>query len=123
MYHRTTTDLLNTVAVAAGTNFSNQLLTNVGELVNKGVEFSITGRPIVSKDINWEVSYNITHNKNEITKLTINDDPNYVGVRFGGIDGGTGNNVAIHRVGYPRVRSLYTSRYMTTTANRWTEFL
>ncbi len=101
VYHRTTTDLLNTVAVAAGTNFSNQLLTNVGELVNKGVEFSITGRPIVSKDINWEVSYNITHNKNEITKLTINDDPNYVGVRFGGIDGGTGNNVAIHRVGCP----------------------
>ncbi len=101
VYYRKTTDLLNTVGIAAGTNFSNQLLTNVGELVNKGIEFSITGRPIVSKDWNWNVSYNISYNHNRITKLTINDDPNYVGVRFGGIDGGTGNNIAIHSVGYP----------------------
>ena len=101
IYSRTTTDLLNTVGIAAGTNFSNQLLTNVGELVNKGAEFSITGRPIVSNDLNWNLSYNVTYNKNEITKLTITDDPNYAGVIFGGIDGGTGNNIAIHRVGYP----------------------
>ncbi len=101
VYYRKTTDLLNTVGIAAGTNFSNQLLTNVGELVNKGVEFSITGRPIVSKDLNWSLSYNISYNQNEITKLTISDDPNYVGVRFGGIDGGTGNNIAIHSVNYP----------------------
>ncbi|SCD19331.1 SusC/RagA family [Proteiniphilum saccharofermentans] len=101
VYYRKTTDLLNTVGIAAGTNFSNELLTNVGELENKGVEFSITGRPIVSKDLNWNVSYNITYNRNRITKLTINDDPSYVGVRFGGIDGGTGNNIAIHSVNYP----------------------
>lgn len=101
VYYRKTTDLLNTVGIAAGTNFSNQLLTNVGELENKGVEFSIIGRPVVSKDLNWSLSYNITYNQNKITKLTINDDPNYVGVRFGGIDGGTGNNIAIHSVGYP----------------------
>lgn len=101
IYYRKTTDLLNTVGIAAGTNFSNQLLTNVGELENKGAEFSITGRPVVTKDINWNLSYNISYNQNKITKLTIYDDPSYEGVRFGGIDGGTGNNVAIHRVGYP----------------------
>jgi len=101
VYYRKTTDLLNTVGIAAGTNFSNQLLTNVGELENKGVEFTITGRPVVSKDWNWNLSYNVTYNQNKITKLTINDDPNYVGVRFGGIDGGTGNTIAIHAVNYP----------------------
>lgn len=101
VYYRKTTDLLNTVGIAAGTNFSNQLLTNVGELENKGIEFTITGRPVVSKDWNWNLSYNVTLNQNRITKLTINDDPNYVGVRFGGIDGGTGNNIAIHAVNYP----------------------
>lgn len=101
VYYRKTTDLLNTVGIAAGTNFSNQLLTNVGEMENKGVEFTITGRPIVSNDWNWNLSYNITYNQNKITKLTINDDPSYVGVRFGGIDGGTGNNIAIHSVNYP----------------------
>jgi iron complex outermembrane receptor protein len=101
VYYRKTTDLLNTVGIAAGTNFSNQLLTNVGELENKGVEFTITGRPVVSKDWNWNLSYNVTYNQNKITKLTFNDDPNYVGVRFGGIDGGTGNTIAIHAVNYP----------------------
>lgn len=101
VYYRKTTDLLNTVGIAAGTNFSNQLLTNVGELENKGIELTLTGRPVVSKDLNWDLSYNISYNQNRITKLTINDDPNYVGVRFGGIDGGTGNNIAIHSVNYP----------------------
>lgn len=101
VYYRKTTDLLNTVGIAAGTNFSNQLLTNVGELENKGIEFTITGRPLVTRDWSWNLSYNVTFNQNRITKLTINDDPNYVGVRFGGIDGGTGNNIAIHAVNYP----------------------
>ncbi|MCE5179514.1 MAG: TonB-dependent receptor [Porphyromonadaceae bacterium] len=101
VYFRKTTDLLNTVGIAAGTNFSNQLLTNVGELENKGIEFTLNGRPVVSKDWNWNLSYNVTFNQNRITKLTINDDPSYVGVRFGGIDGGTGNNIAIHSVNYP----------------------
>ncbi|SFE40862.1 SusC/RagA family TonB-linked outer membrane protein [Thermophagus xiamenensis] len=100
-YYRETEDLLNTVAIPAGTNFSNQLLTNVGELTNKGVEFSITGRPLAEKDFSWILSYNIAYNKNEIKKLTINDDPDYVGVEHGGIDGGTGNNILIHQVGQP----------------------
>lgn len=101
VYYRKTTDLLNEVGIAAGTNFSNRLLTNVGELENKGIELTLTGRPIVSKDLNWDLSYNISYNQNRITKLTINDDPSYVGVRFGGIDGGTGTNIAIHSVNYP----------------------
>ena len=30
------------------------------------------------------------------------DNPDYAGVRVGGITGGTGNNIQIHSVGYPR---------------------
>ncbi len=101
VYQRETVDLLNTVAIAAGTNFSNQLLTNVGELTNKGLEFSVIGRPIVGEDLSWTLNYNIAYNENEITKLTINDDPNYSGVIHGGIDGGTGANIKIHRLNNP----------------------
>jgi iron complex outermembrane receptor protein len=100
-YYRKTNDLLNTVSVPAGTNFSNQLLTNVGSLENKGVEFSINAIPITNKDWNWTIGYNISYNKNKITKMTINDDPNYVGVIYGGIDGATGYNVMIHAVDQP----------------------
>ncbi|WP_420186721.1 SusC/RagA family TonB-linked outer membrane protein [Bacteroides pyogenes] len=101
LYYRKTEDLLNTVAVAAGTNFNNQLLTNVGTLENKGIEFSINAHAITSKDWNWNLGYNISYNKNKITKMTINDDPNYVGVIHGGIDGATGTNVMINAVNNP----------------------
>jgi TonB-linked outer membrane protein, SusC/RagA family/TonB-dependent outer membrane receptor, SusC/RagA subfamily, signature region len=101
LYYRETKDLLNTVSVPGGSNYNNQILTNVGSLVNKGVEFTLTARPVVSSDWNWELNYNMSYNKNEITKLTFNDDPNYVGVIHGGIDGGTGSNILIHQVGKP----------------------
>jgi iron complex outermembrane receptor protein len=101
LYYRLTKDLLNTVAVAAGTNFSNQLLTNVGELVNKGAEFTINAHPVVTKDWDWTLGFNISYNKNTITKMTINDDPEYIGDLHGGIDGATGYNIMIHAVNRP----------------------
>ncbi len=100
-YERETIDLLNVVPVAAGTNFTNEILTNVGDLTNKGVEFAIQGKPISKENFLWELGFNFTYNKNEITRLTATDDPNYLGVETGGIAGGVGNNVQIHSVGHP----------------------
>ena len=100
-YFRQTNNLLNTVTAPAGTNFSNELLTNVGTLENKGVELSLTAHPITTKDFQWTVGYNVSYNKNTITKLTFNDDPKYKGVIHGGIDGATGYNVQINAVGKP----------------------
>lgn len=100
-YYRTTKDLINTIPVPAGTNLTNQILTNVGDLTNKGVEFSVLGRIISTEDMAWEVGYNVSFNKNEITRLTATDDPNYKGVFVGGISGGVGNTIQIHSVGYP----------------------
>ena len=99
-YYRKTDDLLNIIPVPAGTNLTNYILTNIGDLENKGVEFSITTRPIVKENLLWEVSFNATYNKNKITKLTATDDPDYLGVATGGISGGVGNTVQMHSVGY-----------------------
>lgn len=99
-YMRKTDDLLNFIPIPAGSNLTNMILTNVGSLENKGVEFSINARPISSKDFNWEVGLNATYNKNKITKLINSNDPNYLGVKVGGIAGGTGNTIQIHSVGY-----------------------
>lgn len=101
-YYRETTDLLNVIPVPAGTNFTNRILSNVGTLEVKGLEVNLTGRPISTEDSFWEIGFNLSHNVNEITKLTTVDDPNYIGVETGGIAGGTGNTVQIHSVGYPR---------------------
>jgi iron complex outermembrane receptor protein len=100
-YYKDTKDLINTIPVPAGTNLTNQILTNVGNMVNQGLEFSVLGRIFSSEDLFWEVGYNITFQKNEITKLTATDDPNYKGVFVGGIGGGVGNTIQIHSVGYP----------------------
>lgn len=99
-YQRETKDLINFIPVPAGTNLTNQILTNVGNLENKGWEFSLLGRPIVKKDFYWEIGANVAFNKNTITKLTAIDDPNYIGVHTGGIAGGVGNTIQIHSVGY-----------------------
>lgn len=100
LYKRVTNDLLNNVRTASGTNFSNYLFTNVGSLENTGVEASIIVRPISTPDMSWEIGANFAHNKNKITKLTLVDDPNYVGFATGGISGGVGNTVMINNVGH-----------------------
>jgi iron complex outermembrane receptor protein len=100
-YKRETNDLLNFIPIAAGSNFSNFLTTNVGNLENKGVEFSITGQVIQSKNLNWSIGFNAAYNENKITKLTKTDDPNYTGVDVGLIGGGVGNFIQNQRVGFP----------------------
>jgi iron complex outermembrane receptor protein len=101
-YNNTTTDLLNEINQPAGTNFSNKIVANVGSMVNKGVELTLNFQPIKNKTTTWDVSLNATYNKNEITKLTISDDPSYAGARYGGISGGTGNTILIQSVGFQR---------------------
>ncbi|PZX20739.1 iron complex outermembrane receptor protein [Breznakibacter xylanolyticus] len=101
VYLRKTNDLLNEIPVPAGANLENVLTTNVGNLENKGVEFSVNGVLIKSTDLTWELGANVTFNENEITKLTRVDDLNYVGVANGDISGGTGNMIKIHQVGQP----------------------
>ena len=98
-YYRKTTDLLNTVSVAAGSNFRNQVQSNIGSLRNTGVELSLTFRPIQTNDWYWEITANATYNDNEITEL-ISDDEGYY-VATGGISSGTGNMCQAHAVGHP----------------------
>lgn len=100
VYKRTTNDLLQNVAVAAGSNFSNVVTSNVGSLENTGLEFSVGGKVIQQKDFVWDVQYNLTWNKNRITELTTGDHPGYY-IPTGGIAGGTGNTVQAHVVGHP----------------------
>ncbi len=116
-YYRKTENLLNKVSAPAGTNFSNELLTNVGTLTNQGVEFTLTGHPIVTKDWNWTLSYNISYNRNEITKMTFNDDPSYKGVIHTGIDGATGYNIMINAVNNP-YNSFYVFEQIYDAAGR-----
>ena len=102
IYQKKTNNLINFIPIPAGTNFSNQVWANVGNMKNNGIEFSVTGKAITKPDMTLDINFNMAYNKNKITKLLQNQDPNYQGVPTGGIGGGTGNTIQINSVGYPR---------------------
>jgi len=100
-YQRETRDLLNEIPVPIGTNFSNRIITNIGNLENTGIELSLNGYVIDNGKVSWNAGFNVTRNQNKITKLYAVDDPTNLGVLTGGIGGGVGNTIQVHSVGYP----------------------
>ena len=96
-YYRKTTDLINWASVSAGSNFKNTVVSNIGSLENRGIEASLTVRPVVTENWQWEVTANFTYNKNKITELTGEASV----IKTGGISAGTGRTCQVHTVGYP----------------------
>ncbi len=91
-YLNKTEDLISYVTVSPFTNFSNKVDKNIGDMENKGIEFELNLTPIQTEEFTWRVGYNIAFNDNEITYLP--DE-----VETGGINGGTGNNIQLHKEG------------------------
>lgn len=101
VYSKKTKDLLSSIPIPVGTNFSNILLTNVGNMQNKGIEASINVGILKSEDLNWDMGFNVTYNKNEITNLSLNPDANFkVGSGGTGVTGATGTQLQWNSPGY-----------------------
>lgn len=112
VYDKKTTNLLNTVNVTPGTNFANQITANVGSMDTKGVEFLINVIPVQTKDVTWNLGFNVAYNKRNITALTAQKDPSYVGILSGGISGGTGTTIQITAVNHePNAFYVYKQIY------------
>ncbi|MBB5648039.1 SusC/RagA family TonB-linked outer membrane protein [Pedobacter cryoconitis] len=99
VYYKKTKDLLSLVPIAVGTNFSNQLVTNVGNMENKGIEASINVGIIKTDDVKWDMGFNFTYNKNKVTNLSLNPDPNFK-VGAGDITGATGTTLKWNAANY-----------------------
>ncbi len=113
IYKRTTDDLLNKISVAAGSNLTNMIFTNIGSMENKGLEISLNTIPIKNESWQWNLDINYTLNDSKITKLTLVDNPNY-GVNIGNISGSTAGTIQTHSVGYsPYTFMLYQQEYDT----------
>jgi iron complex outermembrane receptor protein len=114
LYRKETSDLLATTTVPAGSNFTNEILTNVGSMLNQGIEMSVNAGLFASKTMRLDLTANASHNVNQVTKLTQVDDPNSVGILVGGISGGIGNTIQVQRVGYATYSFLvYEQQYDT----------
>ena len=101
-YIKQTEDLLSVVDQPAGTNFSNKVFANIGEMENKGIELSVNSQLVRDRELSVDLGFNVTYNKNKITRLTFTNDPNFPGNLTGGIAGGVGSTIQIQSVGYPR---------------------
>ena len=67
-YNRETSNLLIYVpfSLTAGVSGQNQ---NIGAMRNKGIEVTLGGKPISTKNFTWEISGNFAHNKNRVGKI------------------------------------------------------
>lgn len=111
-YQKHTSDLLNEIPVPAGTNLTNFIITNVGNMKTRGAEISLNLINIGSKNVNWDFGFNCAYNKSEITKLLAGTDSTYQGILTGGIATGVGSTIQIHSVGYaPYSFYVYEQKY------------
>ncbi|MGB5323089.1 SusC/RagA family TonB-linked outer membrane protein [Lutimonas sp.] len=105
-FKRESTDILSTIAPPAGSNLTNNLYTNIGDLSSEGVEFTLNADIFQRENFSWNVNFNATWLKNEINKLNNVDDPLSPGIAQGGISGGVGNTIQTQKVGYPQFSYL-----------------
>jgi iron complex outermembrane receptor protein len=70
-YTRQTEDLLATVPSPAGSNFTKNILTNVGNVDSRGIEFSLNAVPIDTRDLTWNISFNMTWQQMKVKNLSL----------------------------------------------------
>lgn len=70
VYTGKTKDLLwsKTLPASAGKTVNNYY-TNIGTLLNRGIEFALDASILRTKDINWNFNIALAHNHNEFTEL------------------------------------------------------
>lgn len=101
-YVKNTDDLLFNIPVAAGTNLSNYVTTNVGSMQNRGFEVSLNGRVLDggSRGLSWTANFNASTNRNRLTGINASASTAQQ-ILVGGIAGGVGGTIQILRPGVP----------------------
>ncbi|SHE30727.1 TonB-linked outer membrane protein, SusC/RagA family [Mariniphaga anaerophila] len=75
-YRKNTSDLLLNADMALSTGYS-QVLQNVGEVRNEGLELSLNTVNVSNKSFRWNTSFNISFNKNKTISLNSGQDAIY----------------------------------------------
>lgn len=67
-YNNNTKDILYNIQLPQITGFSS-IATNIGEVHNHGIEFTVSGEIIKTSDFRWMASVNYSRNRNEIVSI------------------------------------------------------
>ncbi|HEX2203155.1 MAG TPA: SusC/RagA family TonB-linked outer membrane protein [Longimicrobium sp.] len=98
-YLKDTDDLIFRVPVAAGTNLSNYVTTNIGSMENQGVELSLSGLVVDRGGFTWDAGFNAAYNRNRLVTINAVGSGNEQ-ILTGGISGGVGSNIQVFQPGY-----------------------
>lgn len=69
-YDKNTKDLIWNYPVSSFVYPYSTIVANVGEISNRGIEFSINAIPVRNQNFTWTTTLNLSHNKNKVKKLT-----------------------------------------------------
>lgn len=69
-YSKKTSDLIYNYQVSTNRYPYNQMMANVGDISNKGIEITINAVPVQTRNFTWSTSLNLSHNKNVVEKLS-----------------------------------------------------
>lgn len=112
VYDKKTEDMIFTVPVAAGTNLSNFVTTNIGSMKNTGVEFLVRAEVLRggSRKLNWTADFNLSYNDNELTAINPNATTGQE-ILVGAVAGGVGTTVQVLTPGQP-VNAFYVYQHI-----------
>lgn len=68
-YNKLTSDMLMSVPVSYADKGEGFRWDNIGKMVNRGVEISLNADVVRTRDFVWNISTNVSYNKNKITEL------------------------------------------------------
>lgn len=107
-YYQQTDDIIVTRPVAGSTGFTNYV-QNAGSMRNHGIELVLTGTPIKSKNLSWDITVNFNANRNKVLDLGEGLKEIQIDAAFGDI-----NAFAIKDQPYG---VLYGTRWLRNSAN------
>ena len=69
VYNKKTKDLIWSYPVPTTQYIYGWMDANVGEMTNKGIEFTLNAVPVRTKNFSWNTTINLSHNKNTVDKM------------------------------------------------------
>lgn len=121
-YDKQTHDLIYYYPVSTNRYPYGTMTANVGDISNRGIEVSVTGRPVMRHDFSWVSSLNLSHNKNTVESIS-NDtySVNYIAQADPNIAGNTGVNIQRIMEGCP-IGQFYTYEWAGYDENGVSQF-